>query len=551
MFDFLSKKKKKVDISKPQNAISSKLVVLIILDGLGISLEEEYNAVTKAQTPFLDTIWTKSRRTLLHASGTPVGLPGDEVGNSEVGHLNIGAGRVVYQSLPLINDSIMDGSFHEHPTLLKAIEKAKERNSRLHLMGILSAGGVHGHIGHLFELLQMCKEHNVSPYIHAFMDGRDVGLTDGYFYISKLVSKLKELGLGNIASMSGRFYAMDRDSNWMRIQKVYDAMTGMGERKGSDVFKVLQDAYANEENDQIFTPTTIVDESGKPVGPIENRDVCLMYNFREDRAREIIKAFSKEDFDFFERRHDPTQIHFISMMGYGEGINMDMVFPPKDIKNTLSSLLSQRGLSQLHISETEKYAHVTYFLNGGVEKPHEKEHFFNIPSKKVYDYAQTPEMSAGIVKDEVIYRLKRLEENNLSFVVINFANPDMLAHTGDMVETTKSVEYIDYCTKEVVMQTIKAGGVAMVTADHGNAELMYDKVTGHPDTKHTNNPVPFVLVSKPEETKLTNGENVNKIGTGVDLNPTGMLADIAPTVLGVLSVEPSADMTGFNLIDVM
>jgi len=551
MLGFLSKKKKKVSSSASRNVVSSKLVVLIVLDGLGISLEEEHNAVAKANTPFLDTIWTKSRRTLLHASGTPVGLPGDEVGNSEVGHLNIGAGRVVYQSLPLINDSIMDGSFHEHPVLLKAIEKAKERNSKLHLMGILSAGGVHGHISHLFELLEMCKKHNVSPCIHAFMDGRDVGLTDGHFYISKLVAKLRELGIGKIASMSGRFYSMDRDSRWRRIKLAYDCMTGEGKRKASDVFKVLKEAYANEENDQIFTPTTIVDESGNPVAPIENGDVCIMYNFREDRAREIVKAFSQEDFDFFERRHDPKQIHFVSMMGYGEGINMDVVFPPKDIENSLASVLSQRGLSQLHISETEKYAHVTYFLNGGVEQPHEKEYFFNIPSKKVFDYAETPEMSAGIVKDEVIYRLKRIEENNLSFIVINFANPDMLGHTGDIDETAKSVECVDYCTREVVTNTIKAGGVAMVTADHGNAEFMFDNVTGKPDTKHTNNPVPFIFVSKPDEIKPLPGESALKVGTGIEQNPTGMLADVAPTVLGVLNVEPSPDMTGFDLIDVI
>jgi 2,3-bisphosphoglycerate-independent phosphoglycerate mutase len=551
MLGIFSKKNQDVANQSSQNGIQSKLVVLVILDGLGISFEKEHNAVFQARTPFLDTIWTKGRKTLLHASGTPVGLPEGEVGNSEVGHLNIGAGRVVYQSLPLINDSIMSGQFQQHPKLLKALEDAKQRGVKLHLMGILSAGGVHGHISHLFELLEMCKKHGVHPYVHAFMDGRDVGLTDGAFYIEKLMAKFRELGMGTLASMSGRFYSMDRDNRWERVQLAYDCMTGVGKRKAVDPFEVIQQAYAKKENDQIFLPTTMVDSAGNPVGAIQDGDVCIMFNYREDRARETIKAFAKTDFDFFPRRHNPEALHFISMMGYGEGLNMDVVFPPKTLENTLSSVISQRGLNQLHISETEKYAHVTYFFNGGIESTHPGEQFLNIPSKKVFDYAETPEMSAGIVTDEVVNRLKRLAENQLSFIVVNFANPDMLGHTGDMEETVKSVEFVDQCTKRIVETTVAVGGIAMVTSDHGNADAMFDTVSNKVDTKHTTNPSPFVLVSSAQECYLQQGEQVYKIGLGFEQTPTGMLADIAPTILPILGIEPPHDMTGFNLLDVM
>lgn len=546
---------KENDVSPNKNGhidnIKSKLVVMIILDGLGISMEKEHNAVYLAKTPFLDTVWTKGKKTLLHASGTPVGLPDGEVGNSEVGHLNIGAGRVVYQSLPLINDAILEGEFARNPNLLEAIKKAKKGNGRLHLMGILSAGGVHGHISHLFELLEICKKHKVEPCVHAFLDGRDSGPTDGYFFISKLMSKLKELGIGKIASISGRFYAMDRDNRWERVKLAYDAMTGAGERKAKDPFGLLQKAYSNDENDHIFKPTTMVDDFDKPLAPIQDNDVVLIYNFREDRAREILKAFVLKKFGQFERRHDPESLHFVSMMGYGEGLGVNILFPSKKIDNTLASVVSERGLKQLHISETEKYAHVTYFLNGGREKAHEGETFMNIPSKKVFDYAETPEMSTGIVRDEVISALSNLAKNEYSLIFINLSNPDMLGHSGDLEMTIKGNEFMDSCTKDIVKKTLEVGGVAMILSDHGNCDVMFDTVKNEVDTQHTNNPVPFILVSSKKEISLKKDEKLFKLGLGVDQNPTGMLADVTPTVLSILDIEPPSSMTGINLLDVM
>jgi 2,3-bisphosphoglycerate-independent phosphoglycerate mutase len=554
MLDLFAKSKKNdpdVVLDNEASKVRSKLVIMLVLDGLGISLEKEYNAVNIAKTPFLDTIWTKGRKTLLHASGSPVGLPDGEVGNSEVGHLNIGAGRVVYQSLSTINDAIMSGDFSKNDALLKALEHAKKTNGRIHLMGILSAGGVHGHISHLFELLDVCKKHDVFPCVHAFLDGRDAGLTDGYFYISKLMSKFRELGTGCLASMSGRFYAMDRDNRWERVKLTYDAMTGNGERMSKDPFSVLQEAYTGEENDQIFKPTTLVNEAGEAVAPIRDGDTVLIYNFREDRARQIIKAFVLEKFGQFERRHNPLQINFVSMMGYGEGLNMTVLFPSKMIENTLASVISSKGLKQLHISETEKYAHVTYFLNGGVEKSHEGETFINIPSKKVFDYAETPEMSTGIVTDEVIKHLSELQKNQLSLIVINFSNPDMLGHSGDLEMTVKGLEFVDACTKKIVEKTISVGGIAMVLSDHGNCDFMFDKIKNQVDTQHTENPVPFILVSSKEETIRRKDEEILKLGFGVDQNPTGMLADVTPTILDVLSIDPPSTMTGINLLDVI
>ncbi len=555
MFGLFSKKESPVveDVNTDDEGVSinSKLVVLLILDGLGISLEEEYNAVSLAKTPFLDTVWTKGRSTLLHASGTPVGLPDGEVGNSEVGHLNIGAGRVVYQSLPLINDSIMSGEFGNNPTLLKAIEKAKKGNGKIHFMGILSSGGVHGHISHLFELLDICKKHNVVPCVHAFLDGRDAGITEGYFYVSKLKQKFKELGSGCLASMSGRFYAMDRDNRWERIQLAYDAMTGSGERTAKDAFALLQKVYSSDENDQIFKPTTMVDEEGKPVAPIQDGDVVMIYNFREDRAREIIKTFVSEDFTHFERRHDPKKLHFVSMMGYAEGLEMEILFPSKKIEHTLASVVAEKGLKQLHISETEKYAHVTYFLNGGIEKAHAGEIFMNIPSKKVFDYAETPEMSTGIVTDEVLSKLSKIKENEFSLIVINFSNPDMLGHSGDLKMAIKGNEFVDVCSEKIVRKTIEVGGVAMILSDHGNCDVMFDKIKNEIDTQHSSNPVPFILVTSPEEMIRKKTDKIFKLGEGFDQNPTGMLADVAPTVLDVLGIEPPSSMTGVNLLDVI
>ena len=376
-------------------------------------------------------------------------------------------------------------------------------------------------------------------------------MTDGYVFISKLKSRFKKLGTGCLASMSGRFYAMDRDNRWERIKLAYDAMTGSGQRVATDPFAMLQQAYTGEEDDQIFKPTTMVDESGKPVAPIQDGDVVMIYNFREDRSRQMVRAFVEDGFDHFARRHSPQNIHFLSMMGYGEGKNMEIIFPSKVINETLASLVSDHGLKQLHISETEKYAHVTYFLNGGNEEAHEGETFMNIPSRKVNDYAETPEMSTGIVTDEVLSKLNNLEKNELSLIVINFSNPDMLGHSGDLDMTIKGLEFVDFCTKEIIQKTIAVGGVGIVLSDHGNCDVMYDKVKKQVDTQHTLNPVPFMLVTSKEETIRRKNDKIVKLGLGIDQNPTGMLADVAPTVLKMLDIEPPNAMTGVNLLDVI
>ncbi len=551
MLGIFSKKNALKEQDDEGESIKSNLVVMLILDGLGISQEKEYNAVYLAKTPFLDTVWNKGRRALLHASGAPVGLPDGEFGNSEVGHLNIGAGRVVYQSLPLINDSIMSGEFSRNPTLLKALEKAKKNGGKLHLMGILSAGGVHGHISHLFELLKVCKEYNVTPCVHAFLDGRDAGVTDGYFYVSKLLQKFRELGTGVLGSMSGRFYAMDRDNRWERIQLAYDAMTGHGVRTAKDPFVILQEVYNKDERDEIFKPTTMVNEFGAPVAPIRDGDEVMIFNFREDRARQMIKAFVAKDFPYFNRRHNPENLHFVSMMGYGEGMEMEILFPSKQIEHTLASVVSDKGLNQLHISETEKYAHVTYFLNGGVEQQHKGEEFINIPSKKVFDYAETPEMSTGIVTDEVIKKLDNIQENELSLIVVNLSNPDMLGHSGDLKMTIQGNEFVDSCTRKIVEKTIGLGGVAVILSDHGNCDVMFDKAKNEINTQHTLNPVPFIIVSSPHEMTRRRDEEILKLGLGIDQNPAGMLADVTPTVLDILDIDPPSSMTGVNLLDVI
>lgn len=550
MFGWLFKDGKE-DENKVGESIRKDLVVLMILDGLGIYPDKTGNAVLQAKTPFLDTAWTYGRSTLIHASGTHVGLPQDEPGNSEVGHINLGSGQVVYQSLPRINDAIASGELSENEVIKELFSEVKKRGSKLHFMGILSAGGVHGHIEHLFHLMDLAKKEKISPHIHAILDGRDTGMTDGYFYISKLVQKIKDSGSGIISSVMGRLYGMDRDSRWERTKRAYDALVGLGERKSKDAYLLLQESYKQGENDQIIIPTTMVDESGKPVGPIEENDVVLFFNFREDRARQITKVFIKEDFDKFERGNFPKNLYFATMTGYSEDLDTHVVFPPKKITETLSSTISDNRLNQLHMSETEKFMHVTYFFNGGVEKPHAGEDFFNVPSPKVFDYSTTPQMSAEIIKDEVIYRLDNLNNKKYSFIVINFANPDMLGHTGDIEATVKANEFVDACAKEIAFKTLEKNGVLMMLADHGNCETMIDRVTKRIDTAHTNNPVPFIVLSDIKELTTADPKKTIRIGTGDNANVTGILADVAPTVLNVLGIEQPQSMTGIDILSVI
>lgn len=529
------------------NVSTKKLLTLLILDGFGVHPDSFGNAVIQAKTPFLDKIWTNGTSTLIEASGTFVGLPQEEPGNSEVGHLNIGAGQVVKQSLPQINEAIVTGKFADLENIKKAFDEVIKRKSKLHLIGILSAGGVHGHIEHLLELMKICKARGVDPCVHAFLDGRDTGMTDGYFYVSKLVQEFKELGVGKLASMIGRFYAMDRDNRWERTQLAYEAMVGAGKRSAKDAFAILQTAYSGAENDQIFVPTTLQNDDGSPVGAIENDDVVIFYNFREDRARQLTRVFVSDDFPYFERVNLPKNLFFVTMTGYESDLNTHIIFPPKKIENCLAQVISEAGLKQLHVSETEKYAHVTYFFNAGIEKAFEGERRQNVPSPKVFDYAKVPEMSAEIVTDQVVYALDRNDVFNYSLIVANLANPDMVGHTGDLQKTIEANEFVNDCTKRIVEKTIELGGACIVIADHGNCETMINRLTKQIDTAHTNNPVPFILVESKDQLKGDSSANYQKIGTGPKAVSTGILADVAPTILDMLGITPPASMTGISL----
>lgn len=531
----------------------SRLVTLIILDGFGVHPDSEGNTVLSAKTPFLDTAWTYGRSTLIHASGTHAGLPAEEAGNSEVGHLNLGAGQVVYQSLPRINDAISSHELDSNPVLSEMFKTVKSRGTDIHLVGVLSAAGVHGHIKHLFSLMEMCRVHGFNPYIHVMLDGRDTPPKEGFFYLSKLKEKMKELGIGRIASIMGRYYGMDRDNRWDRVKLAYDSMVGLSKETFTDPIVAIQEAYGKGEDDQMFVPRTALDDTGKPVGVVKSGDGVIFWNFREDRARELTKAFVLKEFDHFPRRNFPENLYFATMTGYEEGLPSKVIFPPQPVKRSLAETLEERNLKQLHVSETEKYMHVTYFFNGGIEKAHTGEDFFNIPSPRVNDYAMVPAMSAEIIRDETVNRIRKIDSGgkDYSFVLVNFANPDMLGHTGNIPATVRANEIVDGCTADIVRATLSIGGSVLITADHGNCETMINRVTKEIDIAHTNNPVPFTFVSSMDEITSKVGVPILKIGTGEKAKPTGLLADVAPTVLSILGEEIPSGMTGMDLLRVI
>ncbi|OGC47733.1 phosphoglycerate mutase (2,3-diphosphoglycerate-independent) [candidate division WS6 bacterium RIFOXYC1_FULL_33_10] len=522
-----------------------------MLDGFGVHPDPEGNAVLGANTPFLDTAWTYGKSTLINASGTYVGLPSEEAGNSEVGHLNLGAGQVVYQTLPMINDAISTHELDSNPTLKEAIDEVKRRGSNLHLSGVLSAAGVHGHIKHLFSLMELCKAHGINPYIHVMLDGRDTPARDGFLYLNKLNEKIKELGIGKIASMQGRFYGMDRDNRWERIKLAYDAMVGISQETFQDPVVALQSAYARNETDQFFLPRTRVDATGRPVGPIRTNDILLLWNFREDRARQLSKAFIVKEFENFVRRDYPENLYLVTMTGYEENIPAHVIFPPKKIKKSLAGYVAENGFNQLHISETEKNMHVTYFFNGGIEAAHTGEDFFNIPSPKVDNYATIPEMSSKIIRDEVVKRIKAMREYNYKFIVINLANPDMLGHTGDLKATIQGNEIVDSIAADITKVTLAMGGSIVITADHGNCETMINRVTKEVDIAHTNNPVPLMILSDIKDITAVAGKNIAKVGTGPNAATTGLLADVGPTCLGLIGLDVPDSMTGVDLRSVI
>ena len=518
-----------------------KQVFLIILDGFGIGPATEGNAVSLAKTPNLDRYWSNStKKGLLHASEIAVGLDTGYTGNSEVGHVNLGAGRIVPQSLQIINEQIENEEIFRNKIIRHYFKKARAKNINLHLMGCLSNAGVHAHIKHLFTLIDIANKCKVRPFIHLFLDGRDSGEKDAFFFLDRLRQKLDNGKNGIVASLIGRYYGMDRNTRWERTEKAYNALVGVAEYYEQDMNIALQKAYQRGESDEIFSPTVIVDENMKPVGHVKDGDVVFNFNFREDRARQITQAIVDPDFIGFERKPTLKDLKFISLIGYSENLPIKTVFPPTKIKNTVASIISENGMSQLHIGETEKYAHVSYFFNGGEEQMHPNEKFFMIPSPMVKDYIETPEMSAIPITHEV---LAQMERNFYNFYLINFSNPDMVGHTGSIEATVKAVEITDQCVGTIVDRALDSGATVVITADHGNADEMIDFEKSEPDKAHTLNPVPFLILDSPVRT----GAVENKIGTPFEIAPIGVLADIGVTVLAILGLTPAKEMTGLDL----
>lgn len=505
--------------------------MLLILDGWGISQEKEGNAVAQANTPYYDGLLSTYPHTLLKASGEDVGLPEGQMGNSEVGHLNIGAGRVVYQDFTRISKSIREGDFFTNEVLLQAMKSALEKDAALHLVGLLSDGGVHSHITHLYALLEMAKQRGLQKvYVHALLDGRDVPPANARDYIGALENKFKELGIGAIATVMGRYYAMDRDKRWDRVEKAYNAMT-LGEGLHATVAAgAVARSYEEGDTDEFVKPTVIIKETGDPVATVRDGDSVIFYNFRPDRAREITRAFVDGEFSGFPRQPGFPKVHYVCMTLYDKTIDAPVAFGPQTLVNTLGEYLSKQGLKQLRIAETEKYAHVTFFFNGGVEPPNEGEERILIPSPKVATYDMKPEMSAYEVTDAV---LQEIDSGKFDVIVQNFANPDMVGHTGVMPAAVKAVEAIDDCLSRIVERMKANNGIVLITADHGNAEQMVDPENGQPFTAHTTDPVPFIYVDDRNKT------------AGLQ---EGRLEDIAPTMLKLLGLEIPAEMTGKPLI---
>ncbi|MEE0867738.1 MAG: 2,3-bisphosphoglycerate-independent phosphoglycerate mutase [Clostridia bacterium] len=505
--------------------MDKKLTMLMILDGYGYNPAHEGNAVYAAKTPVMDKLLKECPNTLINASGMDVGLPDGQMGNSEVGHTNIGAGRIVYQELTRITKSITDGDFFENDALVKAMENCKKNKSALHLFGLLSDGGVHSHITHLYAALEMAKRNGLEEvYVHGFMDGRDVSPTSGVDFVAALEEKMKEIGVGKIGVLSGRYYAMDRDNRWERVEKAYAALVYGEGKKDSDSVNAMKKSYADGVTDEFVVPTIITEGA-----VIKANDSVVCFNFRPDRAREITRTLVDPDFDGFERRNGFFPVYYVCMTQYDANMpNVDVAFRPEKLTNTFGAYIADKGLNQLRIAETEKYAHVTFFFNGGVEAPYENEDRALIPSPKVATYDLQPEMSAYPVTEEV---LARIESGKYDVIILNFANCDMVGHTGVFDCAVKAVETVDECMGKVVDAVLGRGGVVCITADHGNADQMVDPETKDVFTAHTTNPVPFIVA-----------------GESCTLREGGRLADIAPTLLDIMGMEKPAEMTGESLI---
>jgi len=508
-------------------------VLLAILDGWGAGSQSESNAIYIANTPNMDRWQSNYPYTTLLAHNGAVGLPEGQMGNSEVGHLNIGAGRIVYQEFTRINRAIESGEFFDNDVLRHTFKAAAEKKSALHLMGLVSNGGVHSHMDHLLALLKMAAEQGLTEvYVHAFMDGRDTPPTSGLDYIRQLQHEMVWIGTGRLATISGRFYAMDRDKRWDRIQVAWKALVDGEGVTGRDPVKAVKDAYRKGETDEFIKPVVLLDESGVPVGTVKDNDAVLVFNFRADRVRELTHVFTDKNWEEFPVNHRPSLATYVTFTEYDKNFNVPVVFPPVSMDHILAEEISNGGLRQLRIAETEKYAHVTYFFNGGREEPFPLEDRILVPSPKdVATYDLKPEMSAYLVTEEL---LRRMDNDAYKLIVLNFANGDMVGHSGIMAAAVKACEAVDDCLGQIVEKFTADGGIVIITADHGNAETMRDFASNSPITAHSSNPVPFILVSnKYKNAKLRQG---------------GSLRDIAPTILNLLDLPVPDEMTGKNLI---
>ncbi|MFZ3187683.1 MAG: 2,3-bisphosphoglycerate-independent phosphoglycerate mutase [Candidatus Sulfotelmatobacter sp.] len=526
-----------------------KPLILIILDGWGYRAEAKANAIALARKPTYDRLLREYPNTLIHTSGPFVGLPEGQMGNSEVGHLNIGAGRIVHMDITRIDLMIQNGDFFSHPVLLGAMKHARAGERKLHLFGLLSDGGVHSQQAHLYALLKMAKQNGVDRvFVHAFMDGRDTLPTNGAGYLEQLQQKMREYNSGKIATVDGRYYAMDRDRRWERIAKAYNAMVFADAEGGktADPVQGMKDSYNRGVTDEFVIPFVCTDKSGQPLATIRDDDACICFNFRADRVRQITRALARNsglnanggtdlpgaaDLDAaIPRDRVPKNLHYICMTQYDKNFSLPVVIPPESMANILANVMGGLNMRNLRVAETEKYAHVTYFFNGGVEQPFPGEERLMVQSPKVATYDLKPEMSAAGIADAVV---KATEGGTFDVIIVNFANADMVGHSGKIEPTVKAVETVDACLSRIESAVRAKGGAMLITADHGNAEMMIDPATGGPHTAHTTNPVPFIVVA--EDAKQ------------FTLKPNGSLRDISPTILGMLGVDEPKEMTGSDL----
>ncbi|RMG37166.1 MAG: 2,3-bisphosphoglycerate-independent phosphoglycerate mutase [Gammaproteobacteria bacterium] len=507
--------------------MSSKVrpAVLIILDGWGLSDKQEFNAIAAARKPHWDRLWAHYPHTAIRTSGPAVGLPSGQMGNSEVGHLNLGAGRVVYQEFTRISRSIRTGSFFTNLTLTEAVDTAVKAGKKVHILGLLSPGGVHSHEDHIHAMVRLAVQRGANPRVHAFLDGRDMPPKSAEPSLQKLQAVFDEAGAGRLATMVGRYFAMDRDHRWERIKRAYDLITlGEGDYVFDDGLTALHAAYERGETDEFVSPTRV-----GPVDGVEDGDVVINMNYRSDRARQITRAFIESDFDGFERKMVPKLGCFVSLTEYSKDFDIPVAYPPERLDNTFGEYIAKLGLRQLRIAETEKYAHVTFFFNGGREEPFEGEERILVPSPQVATYDLQPEMSAPEVTQRLV---EAIAEQTFDAIICNYANGDMVGHTGNFEAAVKAIEVLDDCLGRVVDATLKVGGELLITADHGNAEQMRDPEIGQAYTAHTTNPVPLIYV-----------------GSQVDsLKENGALCDVAPTLLDIMGLEPPIEMTGRSLL---